>query len=204
MATRKQIEANRLNARKSTGPRTPEGKRRSSLNALRTGIDAKTQVIHYEQEADLRRLQYEYSERFHPTTPEQRMLVDTLVDCEWLLRRFRTCEAEIFVEGYPNLTYTATAKAYLKMADPLARLQRRIDATQRNFRNALHELERLQAEEEEALANEENQTEKPENGFDPRSADNHPECFTIPARPDPNAPQPNSASPRDPLTQRTS
>jgi hypothetical protein len=202
MATRKQIEANRLNARKSTGPRTPEGKRRSSQNALRTGVDAKAQVIHYEQEADLRRLQSEYYNRFHPTTPEQRMLVDTLIDCEWLLRRFRTCEAEIFVEANPDLSYTSTGKAYLKMAEPLARLQRRIDATQRNFRHALHELERLQSEEEEALANEEQQTENPEIGFDPRAAENHPECFTLPARPSQN--EPDSAPLKSPLTQRTS
>ena len=35
MATEKQIEANRLNAQKSTGPRTDAGKRKSRLNAVK-------------------------------------------------------------------------------------------------------------------------------------------------------------------------
>lgn len=38
MSTAQRIEANRLNARKSTGPRSTEGKRRSSKNALKHGI----------------------------------------------------------------------------------------------------------------------------------------------------------------------
>ena len=38
MATEKQIAANRLNALKSTGPRTPQGKLVSSLNNTRHGM----------------------------------------------------------------------------------------------------------------------------------------------------------------------
>ena len=40
MATAKQIEANRLNALKSTGPRTVEGKSASRLNAVTHGLAA--------------------------------------------------------------------------------------------------------------------------------------------------------------------
>ena len=43
-ATRVRIDANRANARLSTGPRTTEGKARSALNALRLGITAKSSV----------------------------------------------------------------------------------------------------------------------------------------------------------------
>ena len=53
MATQRQIEANRRNAQKCTGPRTPEGKARSSRNALKTGIDAKSAVLPSESAAKL-------------------------------------------------------------------------------------------------------------------------------------------------------
>ena len=38
MATEKQIAANILNAQKSTGPKTEEGKNKSRLNAKRDGL----------------------------------------------------------------------------------------------------------------------------------------------------------------------
>ena len=45
MATKAQIKANRENAKKSTGPRTEEGKQRVSLNALKHGLLARDAVL---------------------------------------------------------------------------------------------------------------------------------------------------------------
>ncbi|HEX3746502.1 MAG TPA: hypothetical protein VHW09_21340 [Bryobacteraceae bacterium] len=183
MATQKQIAANRRNATKSTGPRTPQGKARSSQNALKSGIDAHAQIIHNESPADLERLKFEYHGRFLPPTPEQRMLVDTLIDCEWLLRRFRRIEADLWVEGMRDRVHpTILGESFNRMDETFARLQRRIDATQRNYRNTLHELQRLQAE-EAAQAEEQAppepvtprpQTAKPPNGFLPPTAPDAP------------------------------
>ena len=52
MPTEAQINANRLNAQKSTGPTSPEGKARSALNALKSGIDAWSHIIPGEDPAE--------------------------------------------------------------------------------------------------------------------------------------------------------
>ena len=56
MASEKQIEANRRNAQKSTGPTSVAGKAASSMNALKTGLHAKSLVIFSEKVADLEEL----------------------------------------------------------------------------------------------------------------------------------------------------
>jgi hypothetical protein len=196
MSSQKQIAANRRNAQKSTGPRTPEGKARSSQNALKSGIDSHAQIIHGETPADLERLKFDYHGRFLPNTPEQRMLVDTLIDCEWLLRRFRRVEAEIWQEGMRNQVHcTILGESFARMDETFARLQRRVDRTQRNYRNALHELERLQAEQAQLESDPEPvspppQTTKPANGFVPQIAPGAPGKDPD-ARPQPPAPLPN-------------
>lgn len=120
--------------------------------ALRTAINPAAQVLPDEVGFDLQTLGDEYYRRFRPTTPEQRMFVDTLIDCDWLLRRFRRIERQVFEDNTGCLTVsgreTHIPDAFRKSAEVLARLQRRIDSTQRNYRNALRDLERLQAEEE--------------------------------------------------------
>jgi hypothetical protein len=177
MTTQKQIAANRRNAAKSTGPRSPEGKARSSMNALKSGIDSHAQIIRHETPAELEHLKLEYHDRFLPDTPEQRMLVDTLIDCEWLLRRFRRTEAELWLHGMDNQVHqTSLGESFKRMADTFARLQRRVDATQRTFRNALQELQRLQAAEPQPDPEPDPVTPRPQsanraNGFDPQTAD---------------------------------
>jgi hypothetical protein len=52
MASRRQITANRRNARKSTGPRTSAGKLRSRRNALKHGLTAETVVTVFENRND--------------------------------------------------------------------------------------------------------------------------------------------------------
>jgi len=52
MTSLRQIEANRRNARLSTGPATDEGKRRSRRNALRHGLTAETVIDALEDAQD--------------------------------------------------------------------------------------------------------------------------------------------------------
>jgi hypothetical protein len=54
MTPLRQIEANRRNALKSTGPRTENGKRRSRRNAFRHGLTAETVIEVLEDTEDYR------------------------------------------------------------------------------------------------------------------------------------------------------
>jgi hypothetical protein len=150
MATLKQIDANRQNAQRSSGPRTPEGKAASRFNALKSGIDAQAQVIPGEDPAQLEALLAEYQERFDTSVPERRMLVDTLVVCDWLFRRLNRAEASFW-------QYEAwrTESSFLSNKHPegrvlffgdkvFDRLQRRVNAIHRNYDRALQELKSLE------------------------------------------------------------
>ena len=185
MATQKQIDANRANAAKSTGPRSVEGKSASSMNALKSGIDAQSQIVRGEKVENLELLKNEYHARFLPTTPEQRMLVDTLIDSEWLLRRFRVVEAQLweYESRSPiNPQHDIPLGQAVHRNDQIfVRLQRRINTVLETYQYALKELRKLQAEcppaepEQQAAAEAEpqpqqNQRPEPEIGFVPQPA----------------------------------
>ena len=87
MATDKQINANRRNAKKSTGPRTPEGKRRVSSNALKHGLSASKVVIPGEDVADYERLRDGFVEALEPRDEVELALVRQMVTAEWRMRR---------------------------------------------------------------------------------------------------------------------
>ena len=149
MATIHQIEANRLNARKSTGPRSAHGKAASSQNALKSGIDAQSEIIPGEKPGDLDALAAEYLDSFQPTTPEERLFVDTLVRDDWQLRRLARVEAQIWEHTIANFfdpdEDTPLGHAFTNSGRTFERLQRRINATGRSYRNALHELQQIQS-----------------------------------------------------------
>jgi hypothetical protein len=198
MSSLKQIEANRLNSQKSTGPRSPEGKTAVRFNALKTGIDAQSQVIPGEDPAALALLAAEYHDRYQPATPEVRALVDTLVTAEWLQRRFRTLEAQPFQFNITRLSSDEkrlqAAQAYYRDSDTFDRLQRRINAVERTFHRTLAALQKIesrapqpdQPSQPEPLSN---QPPAAEIGFDP----------SIPPEPSSSDPLPSGPG-RSPLS----
>src|SRR5205823_6322304 len=77
MSSIKQIEANRLNAGKSTGPRTTEGKSVVAANALKHGIFARSPALAGENTSAFSDLKDALLLRFQPATPEEEVLVST-------------------------------------------------------------------------------------------------------------------------------
>ena len=145
MASEKQIAANRLNAEKCAGPRTPSGKAVSSQNALKTGLDAKSEVIRTESQSDYEALIAEYYARFHPTVPEERCLVDKLITSEWLGRRYLRADAAVWEQRFDDTKSEATGRIFRERSDIFARVERRINSAQRNFQQALKQLMAIQA-----------------------------------------------------------
>ena len=151
MATERQLEANRRNSQKSTGPRTPEGKAVSRFNALQTGIHAASLVIPGEDPAALEALAADYHRQFQPATPLECFLVDTIVHADWQLRRLRRVEAQLWEKEMTAQEKPSLAEAYAGAGEVFTRLQRRIDATERSYFRALRELQRAQAAQPEPV-----------------------------------------------------
>jgi hypothetical protein len=79
MATAAQIEANRRNSKKSTGPRTEEGKNRSRLNALDHGCRANIMVLPTEVFGDYEKELQAWRLSFKPRNPSEEFLIDGIV-----------------------------------------------------------------------------------------------------------------------------
>lgn len=94
----RKASANRANAKRSTGPRTPEGKMRSRLNALRHGILAKA-AFNATIEGEERRAEFDelvagLAQEYQPRTMTEHMTVQQLAGCYWKLAKVWTYETE--------------------------------------------------------------------------------------------------------------
>lgn len=92
MTSLRQIESNRRNAQKSTGPTTPEGKRRSSQNAIRHGLTAETVAGPLEDAADYKGFELAVTASYDAETAVERELVLRLASLLWRLRRATSVE----------------------------------------------------------------------------------------------------------------
>jgi hypothetical protein len=92
MTSLRQIESNRRNAQKSTGPKTHSGKQRSSQNAVRHGLTAGTVIGPLEDPADYRAFEQAVTTAYDAETPVERELVLRLASLLWRLRRATSVE----------------------------------------------------------------------------------------------------------------
>src|SRR5579872_2765076 len=80
-------EVARINGAKSRGPKTPEGRAISSMNALKHGISARTHVLQNESQEEFDQMMKGYFDYLQPTNQIENDLITDLVSTRWRLRR---------------------------------------------------------------------------------------------------------------------
>ncbi|HYZ87185.1 MAG TPA: hypothetical protein VE621_22400 [Bryobacteraceae bacterium] len=95
MTTNKAV-TNRENAKKSTGPRTAEGKRRSSTNALRHGLYSNRVVLDHEHAEHFEKLRADLLRDWAPANAQESLLVEQIAQAAWRLQRFMRIETGTF------------------------------------------------------------------------------------------------------------
>ena len=152
--------ANRRNAALSTGPVTPEGKRRASLNALRHGLTGQTVVLPQDDLAAYQKHCAEFHTELKPQGLLETKAVQTIANTYWRLDRIRAMENNLFalaIEEQDPLSSDpiissalAQAKSLDTRADLLARLSLYEQRLNRTLAQAQAQLKQLQQERAQA------------------------------------------------------
>ena len=158
MATKAQVDANRRNAQKSTGPKTQEGKDKSRRNGLQHGLTAKTCMLEDEDPEALVDLLNEIREKFNPQDTDEEFLIERMAKARCKYNRIMPLEAAIYnlrlsVDRTPKEITEALgvngqrAWAYMRDANggnALSKLARYETSLLREYDRSRQELEKLQ------------------------------------------------------------
>jgi hypothetical protein len=181
MTSEAQIAANRLNAQKSTGPRTPEGKAVMRRNPLRHGLSASTVVLFYESEAEFDQFRLDLAVDFAPVGAEECALVEQIAILRWRLRRVSRAEAALVhaeAESRRERLANGASKTLLPidagmifdgLAESLGTLTRYEVAIERQLHRANAMLERRQAQRAERWKRQEAEREDPPEAIPPKN-----------------------------------
>jgi len=96
MSSEKKIKANRLNSKKSTGPKSLAGKRRSSLNSIKHGLTCEKNVCIGENKKEFEELKERALKTFPVFDFLSEIYVGKIIHYEWLIRRYQTIETGNF------------------------------------------------------------------------------------------------------------
>jgi len=157
MATKKQTAANRRNARKSTGPTSPQGKATASMNNLRHGLRARTVILPGEKQEDFDEIHTGLQDQYQPQNPAEQHLVDQAAIAQWKLARAEAYEARSCAED-PSIE--ACNNIFRKMTLVTGRLER-------SYFKAYKELERIKTAREK-------QPQPPDQPDKSEESDDHP------------------------------
>ena len=117
-ASKAQIKANRKNAKRSTGPKTIQGKLKVSQNAITHGIFATSTLLPHENAQDFAALSQHILEAFPPIDAHAEYLVEEIVLAIWRQKRLRLAEAaKIQISMTPEIV-AAEISEMLKLSFP--------------------------------------------------------------------------------------
>jgi len=118
MATKAQLNANRCNAQKSTGPTTAEGKSRSSRNATQHGLLSATPNLPGEDPAAFEGFLHAVLADQQPAGAVQTMLVERIAHLQWKLKRLPQIEASIITSQADAETTRRNPPSYSRRPNP--------------------------------------------------------------------------------------
>ena len=111
MASEAQLTANRLNAQKSTGPRTAEGKAAACLNAVQHGLRAQALVLPGEEPDEYRLHRQGMLADLQPQDLAETDLAERIVELAWRLRRAGQYHRAVFEALYEQQAGTPAGEA---------------------------------------------------------------------------------------------
>jgi hypothetical protein len=139
--------ANRANALLSTGPRTADGKQRSSLNALSHGLTSRAPVLATEDPAAYQHHCRQFFDEYKPVTPTETHLTQELADTAWRLNRIPLLEAALLDRAAnPPSDQAAIDFDIVDAHRALATLGLHYQRLSRQFQKALDKLREIQSE----------------------------------------------------------
>jgi hypothetical protein len=110
MVSNTKLLANRLNALKSTGPRTAEGKAAISQNAVKHGLSAERDVITSENQANFDLYRRQLLDELSPVSPMESILAERIVTLSWRLKRAGRFQNQAIDTLNADLTRSPLAK----------------------------------------------------------------------------------------------
>jgi hypothetical protein len=140
MRSFRQIEANRSNARLSTGPVTEEGKKRSRQNALRHGLTAETVIDALEDAEDYAAFEMAVTADYDAQSAVERELVLRLASLLWRLRRATAIESGLFkIQAKHLLQFRQRKQAHQRRQEIVDGVYRNAVVTKEDMQQADHE-----------------------------------------------------------------
>jgi hypothetical protein len=151
MSIPNRVEINRANAQHSTGPKTAEGKKQSSLNALRHGLTGQIVVMPTEDLAAYQQHLKSFTDEYNPAGATEANLVQALADCSWRLNRVAALETNLLTLGIANtgsaiddaMSIVASLESQSKALSNLSLHSQRLSRQFERTVNQLRDLQKL-------------------------------------------------------------